>query len=319
MKTITLSHDHTARVATYLSPSAAAPARSRLVDYVALTKPRVAVMVLFTVAAGCFLAGGNTVPGWLALHAVMGTALVAAGASALNQWLERESDARMKRTEKRPLPAGRMQPLETVIFGLALGVSGVTYLYWALPSPLAALLAALTSILYVGVYTPLKTRTTLNTLVGAIPGAMPPVIGWCAVRGQITEEAVALFIILFIWQVPHFLAIAWIYRDDYARAGLRMLPVADPHGFLTSRQMVTWCLALIPTSLAPSLIGAAGAFYLGGAVILGLGFLVRCLQFQQKRGAPQARKVMRASLLYLPGLLGLLLLDQCLPWLFLSR
>jgi protoheme IX farnesyltransferase len=319
MKTITLSSDHTASVASYLSPAAAAPSRSRLADYVALTKPRVAILVLFTVAAGCLLAGGNGVSGWLVLHAVFGTALVAAGASALNQWLERDSDARMKRTASRPLPAGRMQPLEAIGFGFGLGVTGVVYLAWALPSPWAAALAAITFVLYVAVYTPLKTRTTLNTLVGAIPGAMPPVIGWCAVRGQITAEAVTLFVILFLWQVPHFLAIAWIYREEYSRAGLRMLPVTDARGRLTGRQMVTWCLALIPASLAPGLLGAAGPLYIAGALLLGLGFLQRCLQFQQKRGTPQARQVMRASLLYLPGLLGLLLLDRGLPWFFLSR
>jgi protoheme IX farnesyltransferase len=270
----------------------------------------VAVLVLFTVAGGALLAGGRQVPLLVLLHTVLGTALVAAGASALNQWLERDSDGRMRRTENRPLPAGRLQPLEVLLFGSLLGLGGVSYLALTLTQPWAALVAALTFALYVGVYTPLKTRTPLNTLVGAVPGALPPVIGWCAVRGEVTLEAVSLFLILFLWQVPHFLAIAWIYRDEYARAGLCMLPVVDRDGRLTGQNMVSYCLVLIPASFGPALSGAAGPAYFGGALLLGLGFLASALGFRRAHSPRRARLVLRASLLYLPGLFALLLLDR---------
>jgi protoheme IX farnesyltransferase len=296
-------------------PPKATPIPGRLADYLTLTKPRVAVLVLFTVAAGALLAGGRDVSLAVVCHAVLGTALVAAGASALNQWLERHSDARMRRTANRPLPAGRLLPAEVFLFGTLLGLAGVAYLALALPSPCAAVLAGLTLLWYVGLYTPLKPRTSLNTLVGAVPGAMPPVLGWCAVRGAVTEEAAALFLVLFLWQVPHFLAIAWMYRDEYARAGLCMLPVVDRAGTLTARHMVLYCLVLLPASLVPLLLGAAGPLYLGGAVLLGLGFLASALRFGRHRTAGQARRVLRASLVYLPGLLALLLLDRALPWL----
>jgi protoheme IX farnesyltransferase len=283
---------------------------SRWGDYLALTKPRVAVLVLFTVGAGVLLASAPALPLALLFHAVFGTALVAAGASALNQYLERHSDARMRRTQDRPLPAGRLQPLEVLAFGVLLGCGGVVYLLLALPAPGAALAAAFTFVCYVAVYTPLKGRTTLNTLVGAVPGAMPPVIGWCAVTGEVTTGALTLFVILFLWQVPHFLAIAWMYRDEYARAGLCMLPVIDPDGRLTGRQMVLYCLALIPVSLGPVLLDSAGVLYTGGALLLGLYFLRHALRFQAGRSTAQARRVLRVSLVYLPGLLALLLLDR---------
>jgi protoheme IX farnesyltransferase len=302
-----------------LTPGPAALVLARAADYLALTKPRVAVLVLFTVAAGALLAGGGRVPLALLVHAVLGTALVAGGASALNQLLERNSDARMRRTENRPLPAGRLAPVEVLFFGGLLAAGGAAYLALALPRPEAAVAAVLTFVCYVFVYTPLKARTPLNTLIGAVPGAMPPVIGWCAVRGALTAEAVALFIILFLWQVPHFLAIAWMYRDQYGHAGLRMLPVVDPHGTRTSRNMITWCLALIPASLVPAILGEAGLLYLGGALLLGVSFLASAVRFQAVRTVAQARRVLRTSLLYLPGLLALLLLDRNLAWLLVAR
>jgi protoheme IX farnesyltransferase len=298
--------------AATLEPAPLVLTTARLADYVSLTKPRIAVLVLFTVAAGALLAAAPAVPVLLVVHAVLGTALVAAGASALNQWLERHTDAHMRRTENRPLPAGRLSPVEVVVFGVVLAIAGVAYLALALPSPWAALLAAFTFASYVGVYTPLKGRTTLNTLVGAVPGAMPPVIGWVAVRGQINAEAVMLFAILFLWQVPHFLAIAWMYREEYARAGLCMLPVADPDGVRTGRQMVLYCLALVPVSLAPVVLDGAGHVYAAGALLLGLGFLASTLAFQRQVGVAVARRVLRLSLAYLPGLLLLLLLDRAL-------
>jgi protoheme IX farnesyltransferase len=282
---------------------------SRWADYLALTKPRVAVLVLFTVGAGVLLASAPSVPLAVLFHAVFGTALVAAGASALNQWLERHSDACMMRTRDRPLPAGRLQPFEVLTFGSLLGIAGTVYLLLTLP-PCAGIVAAGTFICYVAIYTPLKSRTTLNTLVGAVPGAMPPVIGWCSVEGRVTVGAMTLFVILFLWQVPHFLAIAWMYRDEYTRAKLRMLPVIDPEGRFTSRQMVLYCLALIPASLGPVLLDSAGVLYSVGAILLGLYFLGHALVFQAERSVSQARKVLRVSLLYLPGLLLLLLLDR---------
>jgi protoheme IX farnesyltransferase len=283
--------------------------RARLADYLELTKPRVQVLVLFTVAAGCFLAAGGGVPPWTLLHTLLGTALVAAGASALNQWLERDTDARMNRTENRPLPAQRLAPWEVLLFGAACGGGGVLYLALALPHPAAAAVAAVTFAFYVFLYTPLKRRTTFNTLVGAVPGALPPVIGWTAVRGTLGPEVVALFLIVFLWQVPHFLAIAWMYREDYRRAGLLMLPVVDPQGSLTGRAMVGYCLALIPASLIPACYCATGVVYFAGAAALGVWFLTSAVGFLRSRSREQARRVLRASLLYLPLLLALLLLD----------
>ncbi len=291
-------------------------ASSRWADYLALTKPRIAVLVLFTVGAGVLLAAGAEWRVTVLFHAVFGTALVASGASALNQWLERFSDAQMRRTQDRPLPAGRLLPVEVLAFGLMLGSAGTVYLALSLPSPCAAAAAAFTFVCYVAIYTPLKSRTTLNTLVGAVPGAMPPVIGWCAVQGEVTLGAMTLFAILFLWQVPHFLAIAWMYRDEYARAGLRMLPVVDPDGRMTARQMIAYTLALIPISLGPVLLASAGPLYIGGALLLGLYFLRHVLRFQANRSFEQARKVMRVSLVYLPGLLATLLLDRCVSALF---
>jgi protoheme IX farnesyltransferase len=218
----------------------------------------------------------------------------------------------MARTENRPLPAGRLQPVEVLLFGLTLAVAGLAYLALLLPTITAAVVAAVTFVGYVAVYTPLKPVTTLNTLVGAIPGALPPVIGWTAVRGEVGPEALALFAIVFLWQLPHFLAIAWIYRDDYARAGYRMLPVVDPDGSRTARRMAAYCVLLIAVSLGPVFLGTAHGLYLAGAVLLGLGFLARALAFGAERSDRQARKVLRSSLLYLPALLALLLVDRAL-------
>jgi protoheme IX farnesyltransferase len=301
--------------AATLTAEAVPLSRVRAADYVALTKPRIAAMALLTVAAGALLARRGDVPAAVLLHAVIGAALAAAGASALNQWLERDSDGMMRRTRSRPLPAGRLQSAEVFVLGLVLCVAGVAYLACTLATPAAAIVAAVTCATYVGVYTPLKSRTTLNTLVGAVPGALPPLIGWSAVRGNITVEAINLFLLLFIWQVPHFLAIAWIYRDEYARAGLCMLPVVDRTGRRTARQMVLYCMTLLPVSLTPVVLGDAGRIYLAGAVVLGLVFLASTLRFRRTHSVPDARRVVRASLVYLPAVLALLLIDQAFPWL----
>jgi protoheme IX farnesyltransferase len=283
--------------------------RSRLADYLELTKPRVAVLVLFTVAAGALLAGRPASDFVVLTHTLLGTALVAAGASALNQLLERHSDALMRRTENRPLPAGRLQPVEVLLFGMGMGLVGLIYLGIAVRQPLCVVVAGITFVSYVFLYTPLKRCTTLNTLVGAVPGALPPIIGWTALGGTFGPEAAVLFAVLFLWQVPHFLAIAWIYREDYARAGLRMLPVVDESGAMTARQMVSYCLALIPVSLSPVLFRQAGMIYAAGALLLGLSFLAAAVGFMRHTSTLAARRVLHASLFYLPALLALLLIE----------
>jgi heme o synthase len=292
-----------------LCTEAIALPRSRLADYVELTKPRVAILVLFTVAAG-FLLASRTPPDLLALmHTLVGTALVAAGASALNQLFERHSDALMRRTENRPLPSGRLQPLEVFLFGLGVGVAGLVYLAVTLRQPVCVLVAGATFVSYVFLYTPLKRKTTLNTLIGAVPGALPPVIGWTGHGGTLGPEVGVLFLVLFLWQVPHFLAIAWIYREDYGRAGLRMLTVADESGTITARQMVLYCLALIPVSLSPVLLGQAGWFFATGAFLVGMSFLLAAVGFMRRISIASARRVLRASLIYLPVIFALLLLE----------
>jgi protoheme IX farnesyltransferase len=296
------------KTAEVLYTPASVLVRNRLADYVELAKLRISVMVLITVAAGAILATVGPID-WIALcQTLLGVALVATGAGALNQVLERDSDALMHRTESRPLPAGRLHPLEVAVFGVLCGVLGAGYMALA-GQKLAALAAAGTFVAYVFVYTPLKRKTTLNTLIGAIPGAMPPVIGWVSVRGAIDVQIVVVFLILFLWQVPHFLAIAWIYKRDYGRAGLRMLPVVDESGSVTGRQMISYCLALLSVSLLPLSSGRAGLLYLAGAVLLGLLFLLSAVAFARRPGLDRARSVMRASLVYLPLLLALLLID----------
>jgi protoheme IX farnesyltransferase len=215
----------------------------------------------------------------------------------------------MPRTANRPMPSGRMLPTEALTFGILLGVAGTVYLLLALPSPLAAGVAAFTFACYVGLYTPLKSVTTWNTLIGAVPGALPPVIGYAAMAGRLDLGALALFLIVFVWQIPHFFAIAWMYRHQYARAGLRMLPVVDPTGRRTAVQMILFCVLLILVGLLPVYLDAAGWLYAIGSVVLGLGFLYSACRFSQRRDDARARRVLRASLIYLPGLLILLIID----------
>jgi heme o synthase len=292
----------------------------RAADYLALTKPRIAVLVLFTVGVGAMLAPGGMEQPLLVLHAVVGTALVAAGASALNQLLERRTDARMRRTENRPLPAGRLEPVEALVFGGALAVAGLAYLVLMLPELWAALVAAITFLSYVFVYTPLKRKTVYNTLIGAIPGALPPVIGWSAMPGALNFtggtgwKLLTLFAVLLFWQIPHFMAIAWLYRAEYGRAGLRMVPVHDLTGRTTSRHMVVFCIALIAASLLPVVLGSAGMLYLWSSLSLGTMFLLAALAFRRHCGSHKARRVLRMSLVYLPALLVLLLLDLMVAW-----
>jgi protoheme IX farnesyltransferase len=292
--------------------------RPRWLDFLELTKPRISVMVLFTVAIGALLADQTVLDFMQLLHALIGTALVASGASALNQWLERRSDAQMRRTENRPLPAGRLSPTEVAAFGFALGIGGLGYMLAFMTHPLAAVLTGVTFLSYVFVYTPLKRKTTLNTLIGAVPGALPPVIGWTAMTGTLDATALVLFAIVFFWQVPHFLAIAWMYREDYARAGLKMLPILDAEGSATSRQMLLYTLALIPISLLPVLLQGASVMYGFGAVGLGVFFLRSVWGFAATPTQTQARKVLHASLVYLPCVLGLLLIERWIRFVLLQ-
>lgn len=281
-------------------------------DIAALAKPRIAFMVLFTVAIGALLAQRGTPDLGQLMHTLIGVGLVACSANALNQYLERHTDALMHRTESRPLPTGRMSPTEVLVIGLVLGFGGLAYMLLTVNQPLATLVTAITLVTYVGIYTPLKRKTTLNTLIGAVPGAFPPLIGWTSVTGRLDQEGLALFAIVFLWQVPHFLAIAWLYRDDYGRAGLRMLPVADHDGKATARNMMTYAWTLTLVSLWPVLTGAAGPVYAIGAIFLGLSFLGSTFGFAYEKSRTQARRVLHASLLYLPAIFALLLAENWL-------
>jgi protoheme IX farnesyltransferase len=284
-------------------------ARGAAADYVELVKPRITLMVMLTALVGFVMAspGAPSARGLLAV--VIGTGLVAAGASALNMVLERRTDGLMHRTRTRPLPAGRLRPLDAVAWGGALTATGVVFLAWA-SGPVAALVALATWSSYLFLYTPLKTRTSLATVVGALPGALPPVIGWAAARGTIDPPAFLLFAILFLWQIPHFLAIAWIYREDYARGGLPMLPVVDPAGVVTGRQAVANSLALTVVSVVPALAGMAGALYLGGAIALGLLLTGAAVRAAVSWTPATARGLFVASLLYLSLLCTLLVVDR---------
>ena len=278
-------------------------------DYLILTKVRITVLVLVTTAAGFLLASGPRLDLVLLGWTLLGTGLAASGAAALNQVLEREADSRMQRTAARPIPAGRMTAAHGLWVGLGLALSGVAVLA-ARVNWLTALLALATVVLYVGVYTPLKRMTPLNTIVGAIPGAIPPVMGWTAVTGALGLPAWVLFAILFLWQLPHFLAIAWIFRDDYRRGGFPMLPVVDADGRATGRQVALYCAALIPVSLIPTFLGLTGPIYFFGALVLGLGFLAAGLMMALRRRGKEARRVLLASVTYLPLLLVLLVVDR---------
>jgi protoheme IX farnesyltransferase len=278
-------------------------------DLVALTKPRVVLMVLVTTVVGYYV-GLTGAPDYVKLvHLLIGTMLAAGGTLALNQYWERDVDALMDRTRVRPLPDGRLSPLEALVFAGAITLAGLGYL-GAFVGSLAMLVTAATTALYLFAYTPLKLRTPLCTIVGAVPGALPPVTGWVASRDGFGLGAWVLFGILFLWQLPHTLAIARLYRDDYARAGVRLLPVVDAEGTSTERQIVTGCLALLAVSLLPTLIGLAGPIYFVGAFLLGAVFVALGLRQALSPSAGSARRVLFASLLYLPILLTLLAFDK---------
>ena len=275
-------------------------ARSRSIrDFVALTKPRLNLLVLITTTTGVYLGAPAGVMLPLLLHTVIGTALVASGAAALNQVWERDTDLRMRRTRVRPVPSGRLSARDAWWFGAVLSTAGLAQLAIWVNWP-ATVIAAVTLTSYILVYTPLKRRTSLATLVGAFPGALPPVIGWAAATGQVSLEAFVLFGIVFFWQMPHFLAIAWLHRDDYANAGIPLLPVLEPDGQRTGRQALLYAVALWPVSLLPTVVGLAGDAYLVIATVLGLAFIALSAIFARDRSNVSARRLFLFSITYLP-------------------
>jgi protoheme IX farnesyltransferase len=290
-------------------PASAAKWLQSFLDYWVLTKPEVNFLVLVATLVGFYLGSGAVLHGALLVKTLFGTLLVASGTGTLNQFIERAADARMRRTANRPLPAGRLAPAQALWFGVALSTAGGLYL-WLAVNLLSSVLALLTLGTYLLFYTPLKKRTPLCTLVGAFPGAMPPLIGWAAVRGSLSREAWVLYAILFLWQFPHFLAIAWMYREDYARAGLLMLPGNDLEGRSTSRLILTYSLALLPVSVIPTLMGQAGLAYFFGALGLGLGLVIYGARLAVTRSNALARQLVLASVVYLPLVFGLMMLDK---------
>jgi heme o synthase len=283
--------------------------RRMLVDLLALTKPRVVLMVLVTTLVGYYVGLAGPPDYVRMLHLLIGTLLAASGTLALNQYWEHEIDARMERTRSRPVPDGRLQPLEALVFGSTVTLAGVLYLA-AFVNVLSAAITAATTALYLFAYTPLKLRTALCTIVGAVPGAAPPLTGWAAARDELGLGAWILFGIMFLWQLPHTLAIARLFCEDYARAGVRVLPVVDAHGHITERQIVTGCLSLLVASLLPTLVGMAGMVYFVGALALGLGFLAVGALHALAPSSQRVRRVMLASFLYLPALFALLAFDR---------
>ena len=284
-------------------------ARERPADYLELTKPRVTSLVLVTTLVGFYLGSRGALDFILLLNTLVGTALVAGGTSALNQYVEREQDGRMLRTRRRPLPAGRLDPAHALVFAAAISMAGLLHLALTV-NLLTAGLAGLTLLSYVFVYTPLKRRTSLCTLVGAVPGALPPLGGWTAAHGDIAAGGVALFAILFVWQLPHSLAIAMLYKDDYARGGFRVLPVVDRDGGTTARQILAHCLVLLPLSLVPTLLQVTGVVYFFGAIVLGLALTAFAVPVLVDASARTARRMLLASVVYLPALLCLMAFDR---------
>jgi protoheme IX farnesyltransferase len=278
-------------------------------DYLMLTKPRITLLILICAAVG-FVFGSGTSPHYLTLlHVLVGTALMASGTSALNQWYEADSDARMARTRERPIPGGRLKGSRALAFGLLASASGFAELLFG-TNALAAALGMLTLLTYLLIYTPLKTRSPVCTTVGALPGAMPPLIGYAAARGRVDVEAMALFLVLFVWQFPHFYAIAWMYREDYARGGIRMLPVVEPDGASTARRILLSSILLIPVSLAPRLVGMTGTVYTAAAIANGLALLYFGARLGRERTFARARRVLLASVVYLPVLLAVMVIDR---------
>jgi heme o synthase len=287
-------------------------------DYIELTKPRITWLILMSTGIGYFF-GLRGAANWLdflrninllsLLNTVLGTGLIASGTAALNQWYERDADRKMRRTANRPLPSGKLTSGRALAFGIALSIAGFVEL-WLGVNLLCALVGLFTLASYLFLYTPMKQRTWWSTTVGAIPGAMPPIIGFAAASGTVTADGWILGAILFLWQFPHFYSIAWMYNDDYARAGIQMLPVVEPDGRSTARQIVLYGIALIPVSLVPTMLGMSGRLYLIGALLLGLWFLYSGVRVAVERSLTRARNVLITSVLYLPLIYGLMLIDR---------
>ncbi|MBI2819301.1 MAG: protoheme IX farnesyltransferase [Acidobacteria bacterium] len=280
-----------------------------MADYIELTKPGVTSLILLSTAVGFYLGSEQGLQILRLIHTLVGTALVASGTATLNQYWERDADAKMWRTRNRPLPMGRLAPWKALGFGIGLSVVGSIYL-WQQVNALSAGLAALTLLSYLFFYTPLKTRTPMCTLVGSFPGAIPPLIGWAAAHGSLTTTAWVLYGILFLWQFPHFYSIAWLYRDDYERAGIAMLPVVEPDCKSTARQIVMYATALLPVSLIPTWLGITGAIYLCGAFLLGMAYLYFAVRTAMAKNKLEARRLLQASVIYLPLVYGLMLIDK---------
>lgn len=284
-------------------------ARERLAAYLQLTKPRITFLIVLTAAAGFALGSHGSVNYWLMAHSMIGIALLSSGIAALNQYVERDLDGLMRRTALRPLPAGKLLPYEAFMFGAGLTTAAELYLLTAVNS-LTAFLGLIVIAGYLFLYTPLKTRSSLCTAVGAFPGAMPPLVGWAAATGRLDVGAWILFAIIFLWQFPHFLAIAWMYREDYRRAGIVMLPVLEPDGHVTAQQIVTYTILLLPVSLLPALVGMTGKGYLFGAAVLGVLFLFVSVRTAISRSRQEARRLLLGSVIYLPLLFLLMVLDK---------
>jgi heme o synthase len=278
-------------------------------DYIALTKPRITWLILMSTGVGYFFGARG---GWHVLtlfNTILGTGLIASGTAALNQWYERDADAKMKRTQGRPLPSGRLSANKALVFAILISAAGFVELFVGV-NALTGWLGLFTLLSYLFIYTPLKQRSPHSTTIGAIPGAMPPLIGYAAASGTLTWDAWILFAILFVWQFPHFYAIAWMYREDYERAGIRMLPVVEPDGESTARRILLYSLILIPISMVPKFLSMTGNLYLAGALALGLLFLYAGVRVSFDRSRQQARRVLLASVVYLPILYGLMLFDR---------
>ena len=283
--------------------------RDRVSAFIELTKPRITFLIVLTASAGFVLGSVGRINYALMAQAMFGIALLSSGIATLNQYMERDLDLLMRRTANRPLPSGKLMPWEALTFGVTLTVLAEIYLSFMV-NPLTGLLGLTVIAGYLFAYTPLKTRTSLSTMVGAFPGAVPPLIGWAAARGSVGLEAWVLFAILFLWQFPHFLAIAWMYREDYSRAGILMLPVVEPDGRVTAQQIVVYTVMLLPVSLLPTALGTAGKIYLYGAIVLGLLFLYSSVRAAFSRSRQEARRLLLASVIYLPLLFILMVLDR---------
>ena len=283
--------------------------RSMLYDYLVLAKPELTLLSVVTALGGAYLAGGSALSYVTLLHTFFGTLLVGGGAGALNQYIERDLDFQMRRTENRPLPSGRIPQRHALLFGAILSVAGVLQLL-LFTHTIAAFLAVVTLATYLFLYTPLKKITPFATVVGGIPGALPPLIGWTAVTGELSMGAWSLFFILFFWQMPHFLSLGWMYRKDYARANYRLLMVVDPSGEASSRQILIYCIALLPAVFMPTMVGVLGILYFIGALILTTGFLWLAIRLYRDRSNANAKRLFFASLLYLSVLVALMIVDR---------